>query len=171
MNEILHQLSHHPHAGIVFALLLIYQLKHFLADYPLQGAYMLGKFKDHGWVLPLAAHCAVHGWFTFAIAMAFGMKPLQCLGLAAFDFVVHFTMDRIKASPKLMGRWKALSGREYVTVKENLAWYSPFRDQTTANECRAALRNNKLFWWALGFDQMVHHLTHYAIIAYIACNR
>jgi hypothetical protein len=24
---------------------------------------------------------------------------------------------------------------------------------------------NKLYWWSLGFDQMIHHLTHYSIIA------
>lgn len=26
------------------------------------------------------------------------------------------------------------------------------------------LQSNKFFWWSLGLDQMVHHLTHYIII-------
>lgn len=119
--------------GLFFALLVIYQVKHWLADYPLQGQYMLGKFKP-GWdfVPPLSAHAGVHGAFTFTIACLFcwGQLGFQ-LELALFDFVVHFTMDRIKAGPRILGRWKP---------------------------------DNKLFWWALGFDQMIHHLTHYVCI-------
>lgn len=38
----------------VFAPPLLFQAKHFLADYPLQGRYMLGKFADgKEFVLPL----------------------------------------------------------------------------------------------------------------------
>jgi hypothetical protein len=53
----------------IFLLLLLFQFKHFIADYPLQGEYMLGKFKDKGWMLPLFAHVGVHGAFTFIISM------------------------------------------------------------------------------------------------------
>jgi hypothetical protein len=119
---------------LIFVLLVVYQLKHFLADYPLQGTYMLGKFKLHGWVRPLAAHAGVHGLLTLAIALLFiGKKSFFVpVALAVFDFTIHFTMDRIKASPNMLGRFK------------------DFYD--------------KRFWWSLGFDQMVHHLTHYTII-------
>lgn len=74
------------------------QFKHFIADYPLQGKYMLGKFKPHGWVLPLAAHCGVHFLFTFAIAYLWTFNGLLALGCGLLDFVVHFIMDRVKAS-------------------------------------------------------------------------
>ena len=30
----------------IFVLLFAFQMKHFLADYPLQNVYMLGKFKE-----------------------------------------------------------------------------------------------------------------------------
>lgn len=112
-------------------LVLIYQLKHFIADYLLQGKYMLKKFAP-GWefVLPLAAHCAVHAVFTFAITAVF-VPWLLAASLAAFDFVVHFIMDRIKASPRMLGRFT---------------------------------KDDPRFWWALGFDQMIHHITHYIII-------
>ena len=30
---------------MIYLLLVIYQIKHFLCDYPLQGKFMLGKFK------------------------------------------------------------------------------------------------------------------------------
>lgn len=143
--------------ALIFLLLVIYQLKHYLCDYPLQNAWMLGKFKQ-GWdfVLPLSAHCGVHALFTFAIAFTFSWRPgnlLFCLGLALFDFVVHFVMDRIKAGPKYLGRYKSLSAKEYQEL-----WASTFGQAPQ-------LRHNTYFWWALGFDQMVHHLTHYAIIA------
>jgi len=120
----------------VFLLLIIYQLKHFICDYPLQGRYMLGKFKP-GWDFlgPLATHCSVHAGATFIIATAWGFSTMPwgvAWCLAFLDFVIHFFMDRIKAGPKYLGRFKDMM--------------KPY------------------FWWALGFDQMIHHLTHYWII-------
>lgn len=142
---------------IVLLLLLIYQLKHFLCDFPLQSSWMLGKFRaDWSFLKPLAAHAGVHATFTLAIAFFFSWRPgnvLFCLGLAVFDFVMHLVMDRIKAGPKYLGRYKALSAREYQEL-----WSSTFGEAPQ-------LRHNTYFWWALGFDQMVHHLTHYVIIA------
>ena len=111
-------------------LLVLYQLKHFLADYPLQTAYMLGKFKEVGWKLPLSAHCLVHSLMTFAICLIFTDVTFTLM-MVALDFSMHFLMDRLKASPNHLGRFK-------IEQKE--------------------------FWWALGLDQMVHHLTHYFII-------
>lgn len=164
----------------VFTLLLLYQLKHFLADYPLQRPWMLGKFLP-GWafVAPLAAHCAVHGAFTFFIAAVYSGRPALAVGLALFDFVVHFLMDRIKASPKWMGRWKPVTAKEYMEYSTALGgrptpglWAAPADRPLAVTRGRAAeaLRSNRLFWDALGFDQMVHHLTHYAIIAVLVCS-
>lgn len=115
----------------VFWLLIVFQIKHFICDFPLQGQYMLGKFKGGwAWVKPLSAHAAVHAGCT-ALICFWWASPSDIWFLPVFDFVVHFLQDRLKASPNLLGRWKA---------------------------------DNKFFWWALGQDQMVHHLTHYAII-------
>lgn len=67
---------------------------------------MLGKFKGGtDWILPLAAHCVVHAAFTFVIVFIFS-DPYMAFLLAALDFNVHFAVDRIKASPKLLGRFK-----------------------------------------------------------------
>lgn len=111
---------------IFFSLLVIFQIKHFLADYPLQGKYMLGKFKGGTeWILPLSAHSLVHGFFTLGILMAFSRGDLWYLSL--IDMGLHFSMDRIKASPNIWGKYKI---------------------------------DDRRFWWALGFDQMFHHLTH-----------
>lgn len=129
-----------------FVLLIVYQIKHFLIDFPLQANTKgsLGKFNEKGWVKPLAVHTGHHAIGTFMIAgwwfvIMLGIEGQEvylyymiALGLALFDFVVHFTMDRIKASPYLLGRFKY---------------------------------PDKWFFYSLGIDQSVHHCTHYAIIA------
>ncbi|MAG26522.1 hypothetical protein CMI47_13325 [Candidatus Pacearchaeota archaeon] len=116
---------------LIFPLLIIYQFKHFLADYLLQTKYHLGKFKDDwNFFLPLLSHTLVHGVFTFLIV--YTIVPALALPLALFDIVIHFVMDRIKAGSKYLGRFKDIMKPQ--------------------------------FWWCLGFDQMVHHLTHYFII-------
>jgi hypothetical protein len=122
----------------LLALLAAFQVKHFLCDYPLQRPYMLRKGavgwnwtsrNNLNWILPLAAHAGVHALATLLIALVVNPR----LGwLSILDFVVHFVVDRVKASPQLGGRWTPAQ---------------PY------------------FWWALGGDQMAHHLTHYAIIA------
>lgn len=113
----------------IFILLVMFQLKHFVCDYPLQTPYMLGKMQRIDWVKPLAAHAGVHSLFTFCITLIF--VPSIAIYLALADFVIHFIVDRIKASPDLGGRFKP---------------------------------DQPYFWWALGADQMAHHLTHYVFI-------
>ncbi len=128
-----------------FVLLLAFQAKHFLADYPLQRRFMLGKFHD-GWkfVLPLLAHVAVHAAGTFLIVCWF--DPRRALAYALFDAVVHFVVDRVKASKRYLGRFKPLTAATAPTATP------------------AQWRSNDFFWWSLGLDQMLHHLTHYAIV-------
>lgn len=116
----------------IFILLILFQVKHFLADFPLQTPYMLNKFKaSWGFVVPLLSHGLTHALGTLVISYMFTQSIYYSLKLAFLDLVVHSIMDRIKAGPKYLGRFKL---------------------------------DNKLFWWSLGLDQMVHHLTHYAII-------
>jgi len=86
-------------------LMIFLIIKHFLADFPLQTPYMLGKGKKGvSWILPLAAHAGAHAAFTFAIFLFY--KPHHALFLAVIDFIAHFLIDRIKASPLLGGRFK-----------------------------------------------------------------
>ncbi len=116
--------------GYTFLLLTIYQVKHFIADFPLQREYMLRKTRA-GWDFapPLAVHCAVHAMLTLIII---GIFAPTLWWLAMLDFVVHFIMDRIKSGPKYLGRYNNL--------------------------------HKPAFWSCLGFDQMVHHLTHFYIV-------
>jgi hypothetical protein len=96
---------------MIFVLLVVFQLKHYLADFPLQNAYMLGKFKESGWVLPLTAHCGVHAYMTLMIAAVVTGNVGVMVGVAALDFSLHFAMDRLKASPKMWGRFKPTETR------------------------------------------------------------
>lgn len=134
---------------MIYLLLVIYQIKHFVCDYPLQGRYMLGKFKPYpDYILPLAAHAGVHAIATMLIASMF--KPKLAIFLGLLDGAIHFAVDRIKASPDLLGRFKPLTKDTYVAA-------------VVSNDTEA-LKGNTYFWWSLGADQMAHHLTHYILI-------
>lgn len=113
----------------IFTLLIAFQLKHFICDYPLQNSYMLGKMQEKDWVKPLLAHSMVHMLGTIFILS--WINPILALILSLVDLVAHFTIDRLKASPNIGGRFNPTQ---------------PY------------------FWWALGADQMAHHLTHYLFI-------
>lgn len=119
---------------MIFTLLIVFQLKHFICDYPLQvySKYMLGKFKQFPeCVPPLTMHAGIQAVATFLIAMIFA-PTYWWFGLV--DFVAHFCIDRLKADKRLLGRWNHTSGH---------------------------------FWSAIGFDQMLHHLTHYIFIYFM----
>lgn len=146
---------------MLWILLIVYQIKHFVADYPLQGKYMLGKFKPYpDFILPLLAHVGVHAGFTFLIAIA--LKPLKvAIVLALLDAAIHFVVDRIKASPNLLGRFHALSKND---MKNILSYSTTLSPEEFQQKFGAQLKSNVFFWWSLGWDQMMHHLTHYLII-------
>lgn len=146
--------------GLIFLLLVVFQFKHFIADYILQGEYMLGKFKDRGWIKPLLSHVIVHGVLTGLICLIFCPKIMLVMML--LDMVCHFAMDRIKASGKLLGRFKPITAERMIQIlkfKQEFKYVEP--------EMKLALDSNRMFWWSLGIDQMVHHLTHYVIIVFI----
>ena len=91
----------------IFLLLVFYQIKHYLADYLLQGKYILGKFKEKGWEIPLAAHCGVHAVMTMFIAIIMGMSFWVVVALTMFDFVSHFTIDKLSRghTPQTAAFW------------------------------------------------------------------
>jgi hypothetical protein len=122
----------------VFLLLIVFQVKHLFGDYVFQTNWMVvGKGRPgYGFIFPLTVHVGIHAIFTAIIVYL--VNP-QLWYLAVIDFVVHFTMDRIKSGPNYLGR---------------------FNDPSKSS-----------FWICLGVDQMVHHLTHYAIIWWLLLHR
>lgn len=169
-------------SSTLITLLIIYQVKHFLADYPLQTPYMLGKFKGGwDWVNPLALHCNIHALMTVGISFAFTRDIPFSATLGVLDFVVHFIMDRIKASPNILGRFVSLSKTDFNThdyVMDQLKQNAKYVEQSghagistkialESTYWAKRLKSNQYFWWSLGLDQGVHHLTHYVIIFFI----
>ena len=137
---------------ITFLLIVTFHIKHYLADFLLQTPYMLKKhLPDWDYVKPLAAHCGVHALFTCTIACTFLYLtldyytrweiPLMCLKVSLIDFICHFIVDRLKASPASFGRFTALSVREFPEANERKR------------------KENRNYWFVLGADQELHHLT------------
>lgn len=148
---------------------------------------MLGKFKGGlDWVNPLALHAGVHGVFTFLICLVFLRNSEygfpNAIALAWFDFIAHFVVDRVKASPKMLGRFKSLTKEDFEKNKKELDSYYKYLSLAVSKKDLGSMRtfenvisqakhlfnnqkkSNKYFWWSLGADQMAHHLTHYLII-------
>lgn len=127
----------------IFVLLVLFQIKHLVIDFIVQlnDASSIKKFNCKGWFFPLLRHAGDHAIGTAIIALIVfsfysGTLSLWCvfwaIKLGLLDLIIHFTMDRIKASPYMLGKFKYPS---------------------------------KEYFYSLGVDQTVHHLTHYLLIA------
>lgn len=93
--------------------------KHFLADFLLQTNWMaMGKERQEGWLLPLAAHAAVHGAMTSALFLAVS-PSLAWLGVA--DALVHGSIDRMKS---------LATRRAQATPRQARFWWLFGADQT-----------------------------------------
>ena len=102
----------------VFVLLIIFQIKHLIADYYLQFPYMyLNKGNPTGWFMPLFEHSFVHSVITFIIAYIYiwyigSFNILIVFGVTLFDLLTHFVTDRWKATrgttPNQEKFWTAL---------------------------------------------------------------
>ncbi|MEM8937134.1 MAG: DUF3307 domain-containing protein [Pseudomonadota bacterium] len=96
----------------VFALLVLFQLKHLVGDYVCQTRWMVsGKSKSgFGFIGPLSVHALIHAGLTLMIVV---IVDRSLWYLAAFDFAIHFVLDRIKSSPRLLGRFTDMSRRSF----------------------------------------------------------
>jgi len=99
------------HLEFLFILLVLFQIKHFLADFVFQNVWMLQKSQP-GWnfVPPLSLHCGIHAVSTLAIVLY--IQP-SLWWLSLVDFAIHFVMDRVKAGPRYMGRWSDVRSHGY----------------------------------------------------------
>jgi len=95
----------------LFTLLVLFQIKHFLADFVFQNVYMLQKSRaDWDFVWPLSIHCGVHAIMTLAIALWWNPSLWW---LSIIDFFVHFIADRIKAGPRFLGRFGDMKSKGF----------------------------------------------------------
>ena len=101
----------------VFILIVAFQLKHYIADYILQFRIKdaIKKFDAEGWIKPLSIHAFHHFGGTFTISTLYLGYCEFCpyslyfwtlvMSVSILDFVAHFTIDRLKASPNIGGRF------------------------------------------------------------------
>ena len=106
----------------------------------------------------------MHFVFTGLIVYFVTRKLDLGLKLAILDFIIHFIMDRIKASPKMLGRYQALSKNE---MKNILSYLPTLGKDGVKEKFGKELNSNVLFWWSLGLDQLVHHLTDILIVYFM----
>lgn len=123
---------------MIFIILVLFQIKHFVADFPLQTMTMVNE-KGHYGKFGGIAHSAIHGFLTMAVVILTGIffDPafaqdyfILSLILGFIDFVLHYHIDWVKMR---------FGNRDL---------------QTPA------------FWNQLGLDQMAHQLT-YLVLTYI----
>ena len=89
--------------GTMAALAVAMIVKHYLADFVLQGDWMAqGKEREHGWLVPLTIHAACHAALTLGVALV--VAP-RLWWLALVDFAIHFSVDRAKSVVARKGRW------------------------------------------------------------------
>ena len=121
--------------GPLLAWMLALTVKHVVADFFLQNAWMaMGKDARTGWALPLLAHVAIHGVLTTALVAAVQPK-LWFIGL--IDFAIHITIDRSKG---------------FLVARYGIAPGNPW------------------FWWLIGIDQALHHLTGLGLAILLVAN-
>ena len=109
-------------------LLFLFEVKHFLADFVFQSKYMLRKVHgDWTFFIPLTAHAGVHGIWTFVGLLIYMAGSIEksfigiCFVLGVFDGVTHFFIDRLKAGPRYLGRYK--------DVQTSIFWWCIGLDQ------------------------------------------
>ena len=102
---------------MIFALLIVFQFKHWLCDYIFQTNYMLKKANKVGWLLPLLSRSVVHAYFTFLIVLS--INP-DLLWLSLVDLTTRFLIDKLKADKRMLGRF---------TITTKMFWVSLGLDQ------------------------------------------
>lgn len=81
---------------VLFVLLVAFEVKHFVADYPFQSAYHSGP--ERGYVPSILLHALFHGLLTAVVctsylALAQPAATRWVIGLALIDFTLHYAID------------------------------------------------------------------------------
>lgn len=125
---------------MIFVVLALFAIKHFVADFWLQTAYMItGKSRGGAeWIPPLALHCGVHS--VLSLALICSIRP-NAAYLVVIEFILHFVIDRAKTSYQLpSGTW-------------------PMQERG---------KNLGSYYFAFGLDQLAHQITYVAMAYFIS---
>jgi len=95
----------------VFLVLVFFTLKHFLADWVLQTDEIARKKGKE--IKFLLIHSFHHSFLILLIAL-FGFEWGRVISIAAAEFILHSFIDYLKASEKLLGKYKYPSKPYFV---------------------------------------------------------
>lgn len=76
----------------VLVFLVLFQVKHFICDGPLQTSAMVRDKGHYGRALGLL-HAGIHGGGALVALLLFGLPVKLAFGLALLDFAIHYHVD------------------------------------------------------------------------------
>jgi hypothetical protein len=134
----------------IFVLLLAFEVKQLLCDYPILPDFLLKRFHSNG-IKAFILYSAFHGFITFTICLLLtnAEYPLALL-MSLLDFAAGFALAMFRSHSSMIARFKPLDLDEFMSAS------------------RKAKRQHRMYWTFFGLDQAIHHMTHFSII-YILC--
>lgn len=143
---------------VVYIVIALFALKHFLASYPLQTSYTVKGLSSSGWFVPMLARCGIQAGCTMLLTLGFWYKMgasfngMLLVSVMAIDFVSHFLIDRMKVSPEFLGRFQVASPQELAQMQIDYT----SKDPGVVVAAQAESDSNKYFWWADGFCHLLY---------------
>jgi Protein of unknown function (DUF3307) len=120
----------------IFILFVLFQIKHFFADFPLQDSFQYlnkGTWGHPGGYLHSAIHSALSLLIlTLVFWTNFRIHANTIMFVVMAEFLIHYFTDLGKVNLNNYFKWKP--------------------------------DNSEKYWWLLGFDQLIHQLTYIWII-------
>lgn len=143
---------------VLYMVIALFALKHFLASYPLQCSYTVKGLGSSNWFLPMLARCSVPAITTMVLVLGIWHKMGVSLNVTllavvmAIDFVSHFLIDRMKVSGGLFGRFQVASPQELAQIAIDYT----SKDPAVVEAAQAESDSNKYFWWVDGFCHLLY---------------
>jgi hypothetical protein len=145
---------------VVYIVIALFALKHFLASYPLQCSYTVKGLGSSGWFKPMLARCSIQSACTALLALGYWMKTgaginvTLLVAVMGLDFVSHFLIDRMKVSPEFLGRYQVASPQELAQMAVDYQ----SKDIAVVKAAQAESDSNKYFWWCDGLCHLLYGL-------------
>lgn len=98
-------------AVAVLALFFLFTIKHFIFDFAYQPPYQWQNKGTYGHMGGIV-HSGIHAIVSFAILLFFADFPIA-LGLALFEFIVHYHVDWGKMNLNKRMGWTATTHNEF----------------------------------------------------------
>jgi hypothetical protein len=136
----------------IFLILLMFEFKKLLCDYPIHPTFILKKFQSENYKA-FAFHSFVHSFFTFLIISIMTDADMGLsLTLSFFEYIVHFALSLWKSRSQLMARFRPLDLDEFLVADKKSKFH------------------HRMYWGIFAVDRMIHQGL-YLLILYVLCSR